>query len=201
MSKKTAMIADHIALSTSLAKSVLKRRTIADLEALLAATDCGGCDNSEHCGACTCCAEAPADAVKDWTGNFNTVLTPAADLLAAGFAGAETRPVSTPTPLKRIECAWATAKQFLVILGAVEEAALAALRTWRKTLYRRDETDMEKHNPNWSFMAGYLRSAVRRQTGARKAAMGTFATNMSKVLRLEALAAGVAAHKAPESVA
>ncbi|WP_205474463.1 hypothetical protein [Nocardioides sp. SYSU D00038] len=57
MSKKSDLITCILATGTDLAEPALRRKTIGDLEALLADLTCGGCDNGDHCGACECCTE------------------------------------------------------------------------------------------------------------------------------------------------
>lgn len=220
MSKKTDLIADILAAGTDLTESALRRKTVADLEALLADLGCGGCDNGDHCGACECCeqpveaastadeaaaaeftaepADAPefaADATKDWRGNYNTVFAPAAERIAEGFGGVEVRTVSVSTMLKQTDIAGANAKEFLGLLVTIEEAALAHLKAWQKTLDRKDTSDMEKFNQNRSFLAGYLASAAQRMTGSKKMPCVAFAKDMDRALRPEALKAGAAAHK------
>ena len=101
------------------AESTLRKKSVAELEALLADWTCGGCDNGEHCGACECCeqlvealskadepvqaesttepAEQPekADYVVSWRGNYNTAFAPAAELLATSTTLVWTVNVST----------------------------------------------------------------------------------------------------------
>lgn len=217
---KADLIADILATGTDLTESALRRKTVAELQALLADLGCGGCDNGDHCGACECCEQAEtaalpadeaataeftaeptdqpefaADATKDWRGNYNTVLAPAAEQVAEGFAGVEVRTVIVSTMLKQTDIAGANAKEFLDLLVSIEDAALAHLKAWQKTLDRKDATDMEKFNQNRSFLAGYLASAAQRVTGSKKMPCVAFAKDMDKALRPEALTAGAAAHK------
>jgi hypothetical protein len=139
--------------------------------------------------------EFAADATKDWQGNYNTVFAPAAELIAAGFPGVEVRTVNVSTMLRQTDVAGANAKEFLDLLVAIEAAALAAMKAWQKTLDRKDASDMEKFNQNRSFLAGYLASAARRMTGAKKMPVVAFAKDMDRALRADALKAGAAAHK------
>jgi hypothetical protein len=218
---KADLIANIIAAGTDLTESALRRKTVEDLEALLADLGCGGCDNDDHCGACECCEEAEtatlpaddaaaaeftaepaeqpefaADATKDWRGNYNTVFAPAAEAIAAGYAKVEVRTVNVSTMLRQTDIAGPLAKEFLDLLVAMEAAALAAMKTWQKTLDRRDATDMEKFNENRSFLAGYLASAAQRMTGSKKMPCVAFAKDMDRALRPEALTAGAKAEKA-----
>ncbi|MCW2738873.1 hypothetical protein [Nocardioides sp.] len=141
-------------------------------------------------------AEQPefvALATKEWRGNYNTVLAPAAEAIAAGYSGVEVRTVNVSTMLRQTDIAGPLATEFLDLLIAVEAAALAATKSWQKTLDRKDASDMEKYNQNRSFLAGYLGVAAQRLTGSKKTPAITFAKDMDKALRHEALKAGAAA--------
>lgn len=159
------------------------------VEAPLAAEEPGPAESTAE-------PEFAALATKDWRGNYNTVFAPAAELIGAS-AGVEVRTVAVSVMLKQTEIAGDEAEQFGIMLAEFEQQALAAMKTWQKTLDRKDVTDMEKYNQNRSFLSGYLGAVAQALTpGAKKPPVVTFAKDMERALRAEALKAGVAARKA-----
>lgn len=137
--------------------------------------------------------EQPADAVKDWTGNYNTVFAPAAEYFATEGQKVET--VAVKTMLKQSHVTGDGAAELVEALTTVEAEAKAALRDWQKTLDRKGQTDMEKYNQNRSFLAGFVAVAAQQHTGAKKRPTVAFAADMARAIRPDALKAGAAARK------
>jgi long-subunit acyl-CoA synthetase (AMP-forming) len=138
---------------------------------------------------------AKAATVKDWTGNYNTVFAPAAELLAVS-ATVEVETLSVSTMLKQTSITGPDAKGFLASLVEIEAQAFAAMREWQKTQERKGQTDMEKYNQNRSFLAGFLAAAAQQATGAKRMPTIAFAKDMTKAVRPDAVKAGAAARKA-----
>ncbi len=139
--------------------------------------------------------EKVADAVRDWRGNYNTVLAPAAEMIAAGVDGLDVWTVNVSAMLKQTHIAGPGAAGLAASLGETEALALAALKTWMKTLDRKDATDMERYNQNRSFLSGYLGAVVQEVTDSKKTPVVPFAKDMDRALRTDALKAGAAARK------
>jgi hypothetical protein len=179
----------------------LRRRTLADLAALVEQPVDAAlpADEPVQAESTPDAAEQPekaADATKDWRGNYNTVFAPGAEVIASAVEGIEAWTVNVSTMLKQTHIAGPGASGVVASLGKTEAAAVAAMKTWQKTLDRKDASDMEKFNQNRSFLSGYLAAVAQEVTGRKTMPVVAFAKDMAKALRPDALKAGAAAAKA-----
>jgi hypothetical protein len=137
------------------------------------------------------------EATYDARGNYNTVFVPLAELLATDPRHAvRTWTEKESVMLVHVHVVGAGSEQFLALLQQTETDAIEAMRTWMKTLDRKGLSDMEKYNQNRSFLAGYGAAVAKRISGSKAMPVITFARDMEKALRADALKAGHVAAKA-----
>ncbi|HET7327650.1 MAG TPA: hypothetical protein VFJ14_10260 [Nocardioidaceae bacterium] len=178
---KSDLVAAVIAAGDTRAESTLRRKSVADLEALLADLTCGGCDNGEHCGSCACCpaedaaedaviadlpAEQPAEPVEETsrtlTGIFAQALaTTFAEDLAAGFGGVAVRKENRGQRAREVFVSGEQRDAFADLLEETVAAAMGAMRDHqRATAEDRKALDIQaKFVTDRAFLLGYGQAA------------------------------------------